>query len=163
MSSFTKLIGPGVRLGFMIGNAETIAGIAGVAEETYISPGNFAHGVTYEWCRRGLLAPQLERLKALYAPRLNACLEALSRYLPDARPTRPDGGFFVSLALPEGAATTEVRAAAAQRNLNLADGLAFFPNGGGERFLRLPYCALSPPQIEEGVRRLSQAVAQVRR
>jgi DNA-binding transcriptional MocR family regulator len=49
-------------------------------------------------------------------------------------------------------------AAAAKRNLNLADGLAFFPNGGGERFLRLPFCALTPEQIEEGVRRLAECV-----
>jgi DNA-binding transcriptional MocR family regulator len=46
--------------------------------------------------------------------------------------------------------------------LNLADGLAFFPNGGGERFLRLPFCALAPAQIDEGVRRLAEAVREVR-
>ena len=83
--------------------------------------------------------------------------------MPDAEATRPDGGFFLSLTLPPGVTTTAVRAAAAQRNLNLADGLAFFPDGGGERFLRLPFCALTPEQIDEGVRRLSEAVRAVRR
>jgi DNA-binding transcriptional MocR family regulator len=68
-----------------------------------------------------------------------------------------------SLTLPPGVTATAVRAAAAQRNLNLADGLAFFPDGGGERFLRLPFCALTPGQIDEGVRRLSEAVRAVRR
>ena len=47
---------------------------------------------------------------------------------------RPDGGFFISLTLPEGVLTSTVRAEAAKRSLNLSDGLAFFPNGGGERF-----------------------------
>ena len=83
--------------------------------------------------------------------------------MPDAKTTRPEGGFFISLTLPEGTSTTDVRAAAAKRNLNLADGLAFFPNGGGERFLRLPFCALSPQQIEEGVRRLAKSVKEARR
>lgn len=83
--------------------------------------------------------------------------------MPDAEATRPDGGFFLSLTLPPGVTTTAVRAAAAQRNLNLADGLAFFPDGGGERFLRLPFCALTAGQIDEGVRRLSEAVRAVRR
>ena len=83
--------------------------------------------------------------------------------MPDAKTTRPEGGFFISLTLPEGISTTDVRAAAAKRNLNLADGLAFFPNGGGERFLRLPFCALTPEQIEEGVRRLAECVKEVRR
>lgn len=163
MSSFTKLIAPGVRAGFMMGTADTIAKIAKVAEDTYISPGYFAHGVTYEWCRRGLLPRQIEKLKALYSPRLDACLSAIDKYLEGAQTSRPDGGFFVSLTLPAGTLTTEVRAAAAKRNLNLADGLAFFPNGGGERFLRLPYCALTPAEIDEGVQRLAEAVKEVQK
>ena len=163
MSSFTKLIAPGVRAGFMLGDPATLTKIGKVAEDTYISPGYFAHGVTYEWCRRGLLFPQIERLKALYSPRLDACLAAIDRYLPDAVATRPDGGFFLSLTLPDGTSTTGVRLAAAQRNLNLADGLAFFPQGGGERFLRLPFCALTAAQIDEGIRRLAETVRVVRR
>jgi len=162
MSSFTKLIAPGVRAGFMVGKADFLAKISKYAEDTYISPGYFAHGVTYEWCRRGLLPPQIEKLKALYAPRLNACLAALDKYMPEASPTRPDGGFFLSITLPEGARTSDVRTAAAKRSLNLADGMAFFPNGGGERFLRLPYCALNPSEIDEGVRRLAETVMETR-
>jgi DNA-binding transcriptional MocR family regulator len=163
MSSFTKLIAPGVRVGFMIGRADLLAKLATAAEDTYISPGYLAEGITYEWCRRGCLPPQIERLKRLYAPRLDACLAGLDSHMPDAVATRPDGGFFVSLTLPEGAATTSVRTEAASRGLNLADGLAFFPQGGGERFLRLPFCALSPQEIDEGVRRLAASVRAVRR
>jgi DNA-binding transcriptional MocR family regulator len=159
MSSFTKLIAPGVRTGFMIGAAALIAPLAKIAEDTYISPGYVAQGITYEWCRRGLLPPQLERLKRLYAPRLDACLSGLDTHMPDAKATRPDGGFFVSLTLPEGVSTTAVRARAAERGLNLTDGLAFFPEGGGERFLRLPFCALAPSDIDEGIRRLGEAVS----
>ena len=158
MSSFTKLIAPGVRTGFMIGEASLVARLAKVAEDTYISPGYVAQGITYEWCRRGLLFPQIERLKQLYGPRLDACLAGLDKYLPEAVATRPDGGVFISLTLPESAPTATVRAQAATRGLNLTDGLAFFPEGGGERFLRLPFCALSPPQIDEGLRRLAESV-----
>jgi 2-aminoadipate transaminase len=158
MSSFTKLIAPGVRTGFMIGGAAVIAKLAKIAEDTYISPGYVAQGITYEWCRRGLLPAQLERLKQLYAPRLDACLAGRDEHMPDAKATRPDGGFFVSLTLLEGVSTTTVRARAAERGLNLTDGLAFFPEGGGERFLRLPFCALAPAEIDEGIRRLAESV-----
>jgi DNA-binding transcriptional MocR family regulator len=158
MSSFTKLIAPGVRTGFMVGPPPLIARLAKVAEDTYISPGYLAQGITYEWCRRGLLPAQIERLKKLYAPRLDACLAALDTHMPDARPTRPDGGFFVSLTLPEGVTTTAVRTRAAALGLNLTDGLAFFPEGGGDRFLRLPFCALTPTEIDEGIRRLAASV-----
>jgi len=161
MSSFTKLIAPGVRMGFMLGDPELLKKVAKIAEDTYISPGYVAHGIAWEWCRRGLLTPQIERLKKLYAPRLEACLAAIDRYMPDAEATRPDGGFFLSVTLPEGISTTAVRTAAAKRNLNLADGLAFFPNGGGDRFLRLPYCALTPAEIDDGIGRLAETVREV--
>ena len=162
MSSFTKLIAPGVRTGFMIGGPSLIAKLAKVAEDTYISPGYVAQGITYEWCRRGLLLPQIERLKQLYGPRLDACLSGLDTHMPEAVATRPDGGFFISLTLPEGALTTAVKAQAATRGLNLTDGQAFFPEGGGERFLRLPFCALSPAEIEDGISRLAECVRAVR-
>jgi 2-aminoadipate transaminase len=162
MSSFTKLIAPGVRTGFMVGDPSVISLLAKVAEDTYISPGYVAQGITYEFCRRGLLPPQLERLRALYAPRLDACLAALDKYMPDATPTRPDGGFFLSLTLPEGVETKAVRETARGRGLNLADGLAFFPEGGGERFLRLPFCALTPEEIDDGIQRLAESVAAAR-
>ena len=162
MSSFTKLIAPGVRTGFMVGDPKVVAKLAKVAEDTYISPGYVAQAITYQWCRRGLLAPQIERLKQLYAPRLDACLSAIDAYMPEAVATRPDGGFFISLTLPEGVSATQVRGLAANRGLNLADGLAFFPEGGGERFLRLPFCALTPDEIDDGVKRLSESVREAR-
>ena len=162
MSSFTKLIAPGVRTGFMIGEPEIVARLAKVAEDTYISPGYVAQGITDEWCRRGRLLPQIERLKALYAPRLDACLAALQTHMPETVATHPDGGFFISVTLPAGVLASAVRTEAAKRSLNIADGVAFFPQGGGERFLRLPFCALTPAEIDDGVRRLAASVAAVK-
>jgi 2-aminoadipate transaminase len=162
MSSFTKLIAPGVRAGFMLGDRDLLGRIAKGAEDTYISPGYVAHGITHEWCRRGFLAPQIERLKQLYAPRLETCLDALDRRLPGLCLARPEGGFFVSMYLPVGVSNEAVRESAARADLVLGDGRAFFPNGGGERFLRLPYCALSADQIREGIDRLAEAIARTR-
>lgn len=162
MSSFSKLIGPGPRVGFLIGPVDVLKKIAKLAEDTYICPNNLAHGIAYEWCRRGLLPLQIERLRSLYAPRLDACLAALARFLPDAEATRPEGGFFVSVSLPVGTPTTAVREKALARDLQLADGTAFFPNGGGERFLRLPFCALTPVEIEDGIARLAETVRELR-
>jgi 2-aminoadipate transaminase len=158
MSSFTKLIAPGIRTGFMIGEPALLKNLAQAAEDTYISPGYVAQGIAAEWCRRGLLTPQIERLKQLYSPRRDTCLAGLDRHMPDTQATRPDGGFFISITLPEGVHASQVREQAASRGLNLADGLAFFPNGGGERFLRLPFCALSPAEIEDGIQRLAESV-----
>ena len=96
-------------LGFMLGDAAILGKLAKVAEDTYISPGYVAQAITCEWCRRGLLPPQIERLKKLCAPRLDACLAGIDKYMPEAKATKPDGGFFISLTLPEGVSTTAVR------------------------------------------------------
>ncbi len=158
LSSFSKLIGPGPRLGYAIGPQQLLREMAKEAENTYITPGLLAHGSVYEFCRAGQLQPQIEKLKKLYAPRLQATLAALDEYLPEAEPTRPDGGFFLSLTLPEGVTTMSVRSRATEVNLTLADGRGFFANGGGERFLRLPFCALTPQQLRAGVERLAEVV-----
>jgi len=157
-SSFSKLIGPGPRLGYVIGPQNLLKEIAREAENNYITPGLLAHGSVYEFCRAGKLPAQIEKLKKLYAPRLEATLTALDEYLPESEPTRPDGGFFLSLTLPEGVTTMDVRARAAEVNLQLADGRGFFADGGGERFLRLPFCALTPQQLQVGVARLADVV-----
>lgn len=160
MLSFSKLIGPGPRIGFVSGNAALLKAVAKIAEDTYITPSLLSQGIVYEFLSQGLLPAQIEKLKALYAPRLQAILDALDKHLPDAESTRPAGGFFLSVTLPEGVTTESVGQIAGERyNLNLASGEAFFPGGGGERFLRLPYCALDAGLIDEGVSRLAAAVA----
>jgi len=158
MSSFSKLIGPGTRMGYILGDVDLLAKVAKVAEDTYITPSLLSHGIVYEFCRAGHLQPQIDRLKTLYRPRLEAALASLDEHLPQAKFVRPDGGFFLSITLPRGVTTMDVRAHASRVNLNLADGRAFFVNGGGERFLRLPYCALTPEQIRVGISRLAEIV-----
>ena len=162
MLSFSKLIGPGPRVGILYGQADLLQKVAKVAEDTYITPSLLAHGIVYEFCRADKLPGQINKLRALYAPRLQACLDALDKHLPEAETTRPDGGFFLSVTLPPGTTTTQVLEKAKAHALNLASGHAFFPDGGGERFLRLPYCALSPEEINEGIGRLAAVVRGLR-
>ncbi len=162
MLSFSKLVGPGPRVGILYGPAGLLTGVSKIAEDTYITPSLLAQGIVYEYLAAGNLPDQIAKLKALYAPRLQACLDALDKHLADAEATRPDGGFFLSVTLPQGTTTAQVLAQAKAHKLNLAVGEAFFPSGGGERFLRLPYCALSPEEIDDGIARLAAAVQEVR-
>lgn len=161
MLSFSKLIGPGPRVGILYGQADVVSQIAKIAENTYITPSLLSQGIVYEYLDAGHLPGQIDKLKALYAPRLQACLDELDRNLAEAEATRPEGGFFLSVTLPEGINTAKVREMAKARNLNLASGEAFFPSGGGDRFLRLPYCALTPDEIAEGIQRLAETVREV--
>jgi 2-aminoadipate transaminase len=161
MSSFSKLLSPGIRVGFMIAPRDLIVTVTKLAEETYLSPVLPTQAAVAEYLRRGLLAPNVERLKDLYRPRWQAMAGAVRRELPAAQAFIPDGGFFVSVMLPEDANTGDLAGRARDHGLVLTSGAAFFadPDGDkqtpGDRFVRLPFCAVTPEQIEEGVRRLA--------
>jgi 2-aminoadipate transaminase len=156
MSSYTKQISPGVRLGYAVGPAAALAKVARVANDTYISGAFVGQAVVHEFCQRGLLEPQLARLRTLYAPRLDAMLTALDTHLPGTLYSRPDGGFFVSIRLPASVGVAELLPKAAAAGLQLTDGRGFFVNGQeGDQFLRLPFCALTEAEIASGVARLA--------
>ncbi len=143
----------------MLGDTTVLSQVAKVAEDTYITPNVLGAATVYEFCRRGWLDPQLERVRALYSPRLGAIISALREHLPDAQFVEPDGGFFLSVTLPEGVTSQSLRVQAAEVGLNISDGRGFFPDPtAGERLLRLPFCALTPEEIEIGIERLARAV-----
>ena len=101
-SSFSKILSPGLRIGFMMGPPHLMPRFHKWSEDTCIHPSLPTEGIAYEYCRRRLLDPNIERLKALYRPRMQAMLEALDKYLKDAEWIRPEGGFFISTTLPDG-------------------------------------------------------------
>ncbi len=161
MSSFTKQISPGVRVGYLLGEPAMLKKLAKVAEDTYITPNLVGAAAVYEFCQRGYLDNQLKSLRTLYSERMDVLCTTLRELLPSAKWIEPDGGFFLSITLAEGTTNEALRKNAAALQLNLSDGRGFFPvPSDGERFLRLPFCALTPDEIREGVRRLAQAVQQ---
>ena len=155
MSSYTKQISPGIRVGTLVGGKAWLARFAKAANDTYISGAFLGQATAFEFLRRGLLEPQLERLRALYAPRLLAMAAALRRNgLTDF--LEPDGGFFLSVKLPEGSSIADLLARSASAGLALTDGRGFFVCPlEGDRFLRLPFCALTELEIDEGMARLA--------
>jgi 2-aminoadipate transaminase len=164
MSSFSKLLSPGMRVGLMISSEDLISEVTALGEDTYLSPVLPTQAAVAEFLRRGLLTPNVERLKDLYTPRWKAMAGAVRRELPDAQAFIPSGGFFVSVMLPEDANIEDLVNRAKDVGLVLTPGAAFFadPDDGGategDRFVRLPFCAVTPDQIEEGVKRLAGLV-----
>jgi 2-aminoadipate transaminase len=158
LSSFTKIVSPGLRVGYVVSAADVIQAIGPIAANTYVCPGLLAEGIVYEFCRRGWLEPNVDRLKQLYRPKLDATLGALQEHLPDASWTEPEGGYFVGVTLPERTSIGEVLEKAGTAGLILSDGRGFFAEGGGDRFLRLAFPALSVREIHEGISRLATLV-----
>jgi 2-aminoadipate transaminase len=161
MSSFSKLLSPGIRVGFMIAPSDLIGAVTGLGEDTYLSPVLPTQAAVAEYLRRDRLRPNVERLKELYRPRWQAMADAVRRELPAAQAFIPEGGFFVSVMLPEDANTDNLVGRAMDRGLVLTPGAEFFADSDdgkqtpGDRFVRLPFCAVTPEQIEDGVRRLA--------
>jgi DNA-binding transcriptional MocR family regulator len=164
MSSFSKLLSPGIRVGYMVAPAALIEQVTKLAEDTYLSPVLPTQAAVAEYIRRGWLEPNIERLKELYRPRWEAMIAATRHYLEGVQSSAPDGGFFVSVMLPQEANTANLIARAKERGLVLTPGQPFFadPDEGaapvGERFVRLPFCAVTPEQIDEGVQRLASLI-----
>ena len=159
MSSFSKLISPGLRVGYMLLPESVAPAFLKFAEDTYISSSYFTQGIVYEYIRRGLLEPNIARLKTLYQARLDCMLEALGHEMGDlATWHKPEGGFFVGMTLQGDFDTPELLARAAHAGLLLSDGRGFFPEQTRQCFIRLPFCALTPDEIQSGITRLAQVV-----
>ncbi len=159
MSSYSKLISPGLRVGYVVAPRPLADSMARWAEDTYVNPSYFNHAIVYEFARRGWLGPHLEYLKSLYRPRLEALLGALEEHFAGrARWYRPEGGFFVGMYLKGDIRAEDLLRRAREASLQLTDGRGFFASGGGDSFIRLPFCALTPEEIREGIARLARVV-----
>jgi DNA-binding transcriptional MocR family regulator len=149
------MVSPGIRTGYMILPADLAPSISKFAADTYISPSMFDQAVVVDFINKGYLKAHTAYLIDLFRPRLITLLDALDQHLSDKGTwTRPQGGYFVSFNLNNRLPPVDL-AAAREAGLALSDGRGFFIRGG-ERFIRLPFCALDEPQIEEGIRRLAR-------
>jgi DNA-binding transcriptional MocR family regulator len=160
-SSFSKTIAPGVRVGYLIGPADLIAGITRSAIGTYISPNMLAEAIVGEFCRSGAIEESIATAKRALKERRDALAEALERHLgSEARFALPDGGYFLWVELPEDLDVGQLEPAAAERGVSFVKGSDFLLEGG-KNALRLAYSAVTPAQVEEGVKRLAMALRSV--
>ncbi|MBN1173489.1 MAG: PLP-dependent aminotransferase family protein [Micromonosporaceae bacterium] len=156
-SSFTKTVCPGVRVGYLIGPKQIIADIAKKATNLYISPSMVAEAIVYQFCISGAVERSVETVCRALEERVALLSAALRKHLPGAGFTEPDGGYFLWVNLPEGASAQRVTAAAAKRGVAVVNGDDFLIDGG-DNSLRLAYSAVTADEIDEGVRRLAEAI-----
>jgi len=152
-SSFSKTVGPGVRVGWFVLPEELARELEAAATATYITPVLLGEAAVYEFISRGSFEPNLVRINGLLKARRDAMLAALERHLPQARWSHPEGGYFVWLELPEETDAAEV----AKR----AEGVTFVLGtdfGGAANTARLAYSFVSPEEIDLGVERLAAAL-----
>src|SRR5262245_11471224 len=152
-SSFSKTIAPGLRVGWFVFDAELTRELEETANSTYITPVLLGQAAVHEFVSRGLFEPNLVRVNGLLKARRDAMMDALQRHLPEARWSRPDGGYFTWLELPE-----ETDAADLLRRADGVTAVLGTDFGGPPNTLRLAYSFVSPEEIETGVERLAAAL-----
>ncbi len=148
-------------MGYLILPPELVAPVEARAIGTYLSPALTMQAMLFEFLRRGLLDANLERARALLRDRRDAVLEALDEHFGPRGATwsRPEGGYFVWLDLPDGADAGLVFDRAAEEGVAVVKGTDFFPRGtGGESSLRLAFSFVSTDELAEGIARLARAV-----
>jgi 2-aminoadipate transaminase len=115
----------------------------------------------FEFLRRGRLEANLERARTILRERRDALLTALDEHFGprSASWSRPEGGYFVWLDLPEGVSAADVADRAAAAGVAVVKGADFYPGGtGGTSSLRLAFSFVPPAQLAEGIARLAAAV-----
>jgi 2-aminoadipate transaminase len=155
-SSFSKTVCPGIRVGYLVGPADTIGEIAKLATGTYISPSMVSQSIVYEFCASGAIERSVETVKIALKARAEALGEALRRELPEAEFVPPEGGYFMWVTLPQGTDVDTLFTAAAERGVAFVKGTDFLLEGG-ENTLRMAYSGVTVDQIDEGVKRLAEA------
>ena len=159
-SSFSKTVAPGLRVGYLVLPEALAAQVEALATSTYISPALLSQATVYEFVRRGSLARNLELVRSLLRARRDALLQALERHFGDsgARWSRPEGGYFLWLDLPEGVDSVALLEAAAGVGVSFVPGPDFFPRGrGGRSAARLAFSLASAAQLGDAVARLASA------
>jgi 2-aminoadipate transaminase len=157
--TFSKSFFPGVRLGWAAGPAPVIAELAAAKLNTDQCAGALGQRLFEEYVRRGWIEEQLVASRSLYRRKCERMLAALERAMPEhARWTRPRGGFFSWLTLPDGSDTALLAARAADEGVGVVPGALFFADGRGGQNLRLSFSLVDEAQIDEGIERLASVL-----
>jgi 2-aminoadipate transaminase len=137
-----------------------IARLVHMKQGSDLHTSTFCQMVAYEVAKDGFLDVHVKKIREVYGERRNAMLEALTRHFPEGvRWTKPQGGLFLWITLPEGFDSTQLlREALEQEKVAFVPGTSFYPTGGGERTCRLNFSYARPDVIDEGIRRLGTVI-----
>jgi 2-aminoadipate transaminase len=162
LGTFSKLVAPGLRIGWVAAEAEMIARLIQLKSDGGSSP--FVQRMLYEFGSSGDFEIHVARAQRVYRERRDRIVAAVRRELPDARISVPEGGYYVWLTFPPHVDGDAFAARAAAAGVNLIAGSKFFAGGASypsnravpRNHVRLSFSYATPDQIDEGLRRLAK-------
>lgn len=162
LSTFSKLLSPGLRLAWVIAPPQVIRKLVMTKQAADLHTSSFNQYVAYEVAKGGFLDEHVKVIRATYKQRRDVMLEMMEEMFPrEVRWTRPLGGMFLWGMMPEGVDAAEVLKVAIERKVAFVPGAAFHPNGGGENTMRLNFSFSSPETIREGITRLGVTMKEI--
>ncbi|MBZ5653823.1 MAG: PLP-dependent aminotransferase family protein [Acidobacteriia bacterium] len=163
LSTFSKTLAPGLRLGWIVAPPEVISKLVQLKQGADLHTSTFVQMVAYEVARDNFLDEHIKLIRRVYGERRDVMLRAMEENFPsEVTWTRPQGGLFLWVTLPEGMDCHELFEAAIKENVAFVPGESFYASNGhadeGRRHFRLNFSNASPEQITEGIRRLGVAI-----
>jgi 2-aminoadipate transaminase len=158
-STLSKLLAPGLRLGWIVAPQEVIARLVQLKQGADLHTSTFTQMIAYEAARDGFLDQHVKGLRAVYGERRDTMLAALQEFFPpEATWTRPEGGLFLWVTLPDATDCDALFHAALRQNVAFVPGSAFYADEQRGCHMRLNFSSSRPEQIRDGIRRLGTAV-----
>jgi 2-aminoadipate transaminase len=155
LSTFSKLLAPGLRLAWIIAPPEVIRKLVQTKQAADLHTATFNQYVAYEVGKGGFLDEHVKFIRQVYKERRDVMLEVMSEVFPkEARWTHPQGGMFLWGILPEYLDATDVLKTAIERKVAFVPGTSFHANGGGKNTMRINFSYSNPDTIREGITRL---------
>jgi 2-aminoadipate transaminase len=161
LSTFSKTLAPGLRLGWIVAPPDVIGKLAQLKQGADLHTSTFTQFVAYEVARDGFLDKHVKLIRQVYRERRDVMLQALQEFFPaEVTWTHPQGGLFLWVNLPKGLDIQAVFRSALEQNVAFVPGDSFYANDPqeGSRHMRLNFSNATPELIREGIRRLAAAV-----
>ncbi len=159
LGSFSKIFSPGLRVGWVLAPAEVRKRLQLAAEATTICPSVLSQMLVESYISGFDWRQHLHDACQVYAGRCDAVMAALEEFMPEGTTwTKPTGGFFTWITLPDGLSTDSLLQPAIDSGVVFVPGSAFFAQPAGQNQLRVAFSFESEEALREGVRRLGAAV-----
>ena len=157
--TLSKVLSPGFRLGWVIGNEEVIRKLAIAKQGADLCTNMFVQFIAEEYIESGLIEKQIVKIRKMYKRKRDIMLKALEKHFPkDSKWTKPDGGMFIWVTLPVKIDTKEMFLDAIKAKVAYVHGASFCPDGTGHNTMRLNFSNTDDNKIEEGIKRLGKII-----
>lgn len=161
LGSFSKTFIPGIRVGWIVGKECLIQKIACAKQATDLCSNSLGQRMACRFASSGYIELHVSSLISRYKAKRDLMLSCMEKHFPAGVTwTRPEGGFFIWVTLPDGMNAREVLLKAIERKVAFVDGAGFFVNGNGKNTARFAFSEACPEKIERGIELLGEVMHQ---